>query len=361
VKAVPHWLVATGKVLAAAAGIALLVLWLMGAFRAKVEPNAGHTVRAHPEARTLTVRVERVPVVESAVGTIEAIERIAVGSRLMARVEAVHVTAGQPVKEGDLLMELEKTELQARLQKARAAQRAAEAALSQAEIDVTRTRELFEQKIASQSRLDKDETAVKQWKAEVRSAKEAVAEAETVLGYATIRAPTTGIVVDRQVEPGSLASPGQVLVTLYDPKRLQLVASVREQIAAELQIGQSVKVRIDAIGKTCEARVAQIVPEAEPQSRAFSVKVTGPCPPNVYAGMFGRMILPVGEREEILVPETAVQTLGQVEIVFVVLPDGGVLRRFVRTGRNTDDRVEILSGLRPGETIVADTAQLDRR
>lgn len=361
-KPLPPWLVPAGKLGIAAAAIALLVSWLMGVFHAKVEPApARRMLRAHPDAATLTVKAERVPVFESAVGTIEAIERIAVGSRLMARIETVHVTAGQPVKTGDLLVELEKTDLEARLEKARAVRRAAEAALSQAEIDLGRARELVEQRVAPKSRLDQEETAVKRRKAEVGRAREAVAEAEAILTYATIRAPTAGIVIDKHVEPGSMASPGQVLVTLYDPERLQLVASVREQIAVGLEIGRPVKVRIDAIGKSCEGRIAQIVPAAEPQSRSFSVKVTGPCPPNVYSGMFGRMLLPVGERQEILVPQTAVRTLGQVELVFVVLPDGGVLRRFVRTGRKTDHRVEVLSGLRSGETVLVDTAQVDRR
>jgi len=101
----------------------------------------------------------------------------------------------------------------------------------------------------------------------------------------------------------------------------------------------------------CRGRVSEIVPEAETASRTFSVKVTGPCPPDVYTGMFGRLLIPLDEQEVLVVPKSAVRRVGQLELVDVVT-DGRRLRRAVKTGRNYGEDVEILAGLHEGESVV---------
>jgi multidrug efflux pump subunit AcrA (membrane-fusion protein) len=121
-----------------------------------------------------------------------------------------------------------------------------------------------------------------------------------------------------------------------------------------------VSVKVDVLDHVCAGTVSEIVPEAEGSSRTFQVKVTGPCPEGVYAGMFGRISIPVGEETVLLVPRQAVRTIGQVECVDVA-SDGSRSRRAVRTGRVIDGQLEILSGLAPGERVVVDAAPGDRK
>ena len=92
------------------------------------------------------------------------------------------------------------------------------------------------------------------------------------------------------------------------------------------------------------------MPEADAESRTFAVKVTGPCPPGVYAGMFGRLTIPLDAMEVLVVPADAVRRVGQLDIVDVAA-EGTLSRRAVRLGRRIEGRVEVLSGLREGERV----------
>jgi multidrug efflux pump subunit AcrA (membrane-fusion protein) len=141
-----------------------------------------------------------------------------------------------------------------------------------------------------------------------------------------------------------------MLVTLFDPKRMQLVASVRESLAQRLKVGQNIGVDLEGMKKRCTGTISEIVPEAQAASRAFQVKVTGPCPAGIYTGMFARMLIPLDEEEVLVVPHSAIRHIGQLELVDVV-EKGHPRRRAVRTGRTFDDNVEILSGLRAGEEV----------
>lgn len=337
------------------ASIAIILLWLMGAFRDKLPTGApGEVLLEVGDAPTHQVRAKEVPIVETAVGSIEATRRIRVGSRLMARVKALHVEPSQNVAKGDLLVELDDQDLLAAVSEGEAALQSAKAAREQAAIDLERSTALLQQGIASRGRVDRDETALERAKADVERLNELLSQARTRLDFATIRAPSAGIVVDKHVEPGNLAIPGQDLVTLYDPTQLQLVASVRESLAVRLRPGDKVGVRLDSLDLYCEATIARIIPEAARQSRSFRVEVTGPCPPGILSGMFGRLEMRVGERSEIHIPRKALRRVGQIDLAFVVQPTGRVLRRFVRVGRTVaPDEIEILSGLRDGETVLA--------
>ena len=152
-----------------------------------------------------------------------------------------------------------------------------------------------------------------------------------------------------------MVTPGQVLVTLFDPRRMQLVASVRESLTQQLKEGQGIGVQIEGLEQSCSGTISEIVPEAQSISRTFQVKVTGPCPPGIYSGMFGRILIPLGDEEVLVIPGQAVQHVGQLKLVLVVQEDR-VARRSIRTGRSIAEDVEVLSGLREGEQVVVPTS-----
>jgi hypothetical protein len=102
--------------------------------------------------------------------------------------------------------------------------------------------------------------------------------------------------------------------------------------------------------------VSEIVPEAQSASRAFQVKVTGPCPTGIYSGMFGRILIPLGEEPVLVIPRRAVRSVGQLELV-EVFQDGRPVRRSIRTGRALGEDVEVVSGLAEGEQVVVPATQ----
>jgi RND family efflux transporter MFP subunit len=171
-----------------------------------------------------------------------------------------------------------------------------------------------------------------------------------LLSHATIKAPLTGVVIDKKVEVGDTVIPGQTLVAIYDPVKMQMLVSVREFLALKLRVGQKVPARIESLDFQDEATISEIVPEAKAASRSFTVKVVGPCPPGVYSGMFGRIYMPVEDEKLLVVPAAAIRRVGQLEMVQVV-DEGQLLGRNILTGRTIGVDVEVLSGLRPGESV----------
>ena len=170
-------------------------------------------------------------------------------------------------------------------------------------------------------------TALQSAEADSRQAQATVNEVQATLDFATIRSPIDGTVIDKKVDVGDMVTPGQMLVTLFDPQRMQLVASVRESLTHQLQLGQDIGVQIEGLEEQCGGTISEIVPEAQSNSRTFQVKVTGPCPPDIYSGMFGRILIPLGEEEVLVIPGRAVQHVGQLQLVDVVQDDRIARRR----------------------------------
>ena len=349
-----RWLVTPIVFLAFAAGVAILLLWLAGKFTPKVPTVAGapDATQTQPvPGQIVRASMLKVPMSESAVGTIRAVHETTIASRILARVLEVNLKAGQAVKADQVLVRLDDVDLRARLQQAKASLASAEAAHAQAVIDEERLRDIIKTGAASRVEYDRAALALKSTAADLTRFKETVNEVQAMLDYATVKAPMDGIVIDKKVDVGDTVMPGQVLVTLIDPKHMQLIASVRESLAHKLERGQSIGVKIDLLDKLCNGTISEIVPEAQSASRSFQVKVTGPCPAGIYTGMFGRIIIPLGEEQVLVIPAKAVRNIGQLEMVDVV-ENGRTDLRAIRTGRRFDDRVQVLSGLREGEQVV---------
>jgi RND family efflux transporter MFP subunit len=337
-------------------GVVVLLYWLAGAFMPKV-PLAVPPPPPLPAIAEQTAKAHWItlPVFESAVGTIRSVHETTIASKLLARVMEVNIKAGQSVHAGDVLVQLNDTDLQARLQQAKAAVASAEALYAQAVRDERRDAPLHNSRVISDQEYQKSVTARNSSAAELRRARESVNEMQAMLDWATVRAPIDGIITDKKVDVGDMVTPGQVLATLFDPKRMQLVASVRESLTDKLRVGQNIGVQVDVLKKLCRGTISEIVPEAQSASRTFQVKVTGPCPAGIYTGMFGRIQIPLQKEQVLVIPRRAVRNVGQLELVDVV-ENGTISRRAIRTGRRalgeSKDEVEVLSGLRAGERVL---------
>ena len=318
---------------------------------------------AQQVARASTTSVQQVAVElhEMAPGTLRARNESLVASRLLATVAEVRVTAGDAVAEGEVMFVLENRDLVARRSQTEESLRAAEAQLDNARRTLERQHELLREGVTSQAEFDRAETALRSAEAEVERLNEALAEAQTNLDWATVRAPLSGRVIDRLVQPGETVAPGTPLARIFDPRSLRLEAETRESLAAQLRPGQEVSVMIDATGQRVTGRVEEIVPLSSPGSRTLTVKVAFDQPTAaeesaagallLYPGMFGRMMVPQGTRQALALPRSAIRSMGQ--LAFVEVSGGASIeRRYVRVGRAIDDeRVEVLAGLDAGEVV----------
>jgi membrane fusion protein, multidrug efflux system len=338
--------------------LVLIIAVMIGAFVEKIEPAA--TVRAQrrlPPDRTVDLaevyEVEKEYFAE-AVGTLRAATRTEIAARILAPIDEVHVKAGDLVKKGSVLVRLDPRGLRSQLDQAQSALDAAQVSLTHAESDLQRDTKLHAERILPTMKFEQSKTDVQLARSRVRQLEQAVSEAEVSLSYTTIVASQDGMIVDRLAEPGDIAQPGVPLLVLYDPQSLRLEAPVMENLAVKLKIGDVLPVHIDALERDVEARVDEIVPQAEAASRSFLVKVALTDAEGLYEGMFGRLRIPSGIRRHLCLPVAAIQPLGQLQFVDVVTEDGETLeRRFITTGRlGSPYQIEVLSGLEAGDRVV---------
>lgn len=342
------------RLLPALLALALLIgviAWMAGAFRSKVEPGLAARP-ATDTAEAIDVTLTEEPLFEPVPASVAARETTIVAARLLARITAVAVRAGDYVEAGALLVTLERSELEARVEQAQEKVRSVAARLEEAERNLLRARELRGRDLLAPADLDAARTRARALEADLAAARQAVAETRTALGYTRITAPISGRVVDRFAEPGDTVQPGQKILSLYNPASLRVEAWVREGLALALAEGQALAVEVPAAALTVTARIQERVPAADPGARAFQIKALLPGREGVLPGMYARVRIPAGTRERLLIPADRVREVGQLAVVWVATAQGAA-RRFVRLGaRREDGRVEVLAGLEAGERLL---------
>jgi membrane fusion protein, multidrug efflux system len=333
-----------------------------------------------------------------AVGTVTSRRQTVLSAKVMATVTAVSRREGDRVRADEVLVELDDRDLRVELERAQAGAREArdaleettqaiqaadaaiEAALAQSELasaTLRRYTTLYERRSVSPHEYDEVVARARSATAELARARQAraalvakqqqagarieqadaaVANARVTLSYARIVAPSDGLVVARTVEPGTVAAPGTPLLTI-DEERYRLEVAVPETEAGALRTGQRATVTIDALPRPIDATITEILPVADPRSRTLTVKLDLPGSADLRSGLYGTARFEVGQRAALLLPRAAIGGRGQLERVFVV-DQGNVARmRLVTTGKAYGDKVEILSGLEPGERVVIDGAE----
>ncbi len=350
-------------VLPAVIGLVLLVLviaYLAGMFLEKIPGGQAPVAQAQPIPRQgseiYTVEPKEKPYIEEAIGTLKAATRTEISSRVLAPIDRITVRAGDAVEEGQVLVELDRRDLESQHKQATQALAAANASAEQAKDRFDRAQRLRQTNPGAISEQEYQAlgSSLQGASADQSRAQQAVTEAEVRLSYATIKAPKSGTIVDRWAEEGDMAQPGKPLLSLYDPRSLRLEVPVMENLATKVHVGDELVVHIDALGRDFPTVVDEKVPQAEAATRSFLIKVKLPPSEDVYEGMFGRLRIPAGVRRHLCLDSRAIQRIGQLEFVQVVDPESRKLeRRFIKTGqRGYEHFVEVLSGLREGEQVV---------
>ena len=191
--------------------------------------------------------------------------------------------------------------------------------------------------------------------ARIEQAEAGVEAARIALGYLRITSPINGVVTARKADPGMLATPGMPLVALDDDSTYQLETLVEESRAGAVSLGQRVSVEIATLAATIDAQVSEITPASDPATRTYTVKLDLALTPairrNMHSGFFGRASFPAGERQALIVPESALIHRGQLTGVYVVQNNLALLR-LIKTGKRYEKGIEVLSGLNTGARIV---------
>jgi membrane fusion protein (multidrug efflux system) len=276
-----------------------------------------------------------------ATGTVEPIRSVGINSQLSGSVLRVTVEEGDRVAPGTLLAQLDSRELEAQLA-------SADAALEVARRAAERAERLREQRITTEAEYERDQAAL-------TAARAARDQLRTRIGFATVRAPIAGVVVEKRVERGDIVGAQSRLFTIADVSTLVVRVPVSELDVTALRAGASADVTLDALpGRDVSGRIRRIFPAADTASRLVPVEVAliGAGARAVKPGFLARVRFHLDPRENVLmVPDRALIENSGGSAVFVVRGDQAALRR-VRRGGTYDGRVEILDGIAAGDTVV---------
>ncbi len=332
-------------------GLILLLLWMQGVFRHRVGPEGMPPRAGLPSVRLLTVDWQTVLDWQEAPGVVASRQQPQVAAQAMGRILAIKVAPGEAVRRGQVLAVLDDAELRSRLGQAQEQLAAVEAQFQQAQDDYQRFRGLLERRVVPRREYDQVKARFESLQAQVQQARQAVAEARAQFRYGRVLAPDDGRVAEKLVNVGDLATPGRPLFTIFDPQGMRLEAQVGEQFGPALREGAPVRVAIPSLQWEVDSVIEEVVAQAASASRTFLVKAQLPPHPDLRPGMFGRLFFDGRERSALLVPLSAVRTVGQLETV-TVQTAGGPQSRQIRTGRRYGKAVEVLAGLQPGDQIV---------
>lgn len=341
--------------------------------------------KAAAPAPAVSVQVAKVataewPTSREVVGTVRARNTASVSARIMAYVREVRVSQGDTVRAGQVLITLDSKDLDTARRQAMEAQReaqsteaevesairAAKAQRDLAQVTFERMKGLFEKKSISnqefdeaqarfrlaQANVEMAEAKRKQLEARIAQAHEQVQSAGIQQTYTQITAPFAGVISEKRVEPGNLATPGAPLLMIEQVGSYRLETPLDESLLPTVKRGAAVEVQLEALDRTVRAMVSEIVPAIDAATRTVTVKLDLPGVANLRSGMSGRAKFGAGAERVLLAPAAALRNEGSLQVAFVV--EGGVARtRMVTLGERRDDMVRILSGLNEGEQVVS--------
>ena len=295
---------------------------------------------------------------------VEAVRQTTLSTQVAGAVVAVHVKPGDKVTAGQTLLRIDARAAQQGVQGASAQVEAAQAQLTVATRELERQKQLLQKQYVSQAAYDR---AMAQWdaaKAQVKALQAQTQVAQTQSGFFVLSAPYSGVVSDVPVTLGDMAMPGRPLVTMHDPSALRVTAVVPQALLASASAqAKAIRYELPGVAGYTTPQVpqqVQVLPAVDPVTHTGQIRLSLPAGVGGLApGLFARVWLvadSAGQKgaERLFVPTSAVLQRAEMTAVYVVNAQGKPLLRQVRLGQAAGERVEVLSGLRPGDKVAAD-------
>ncbi len=324
----------------------VLPLALLGCKKEAAQGGAGAPPVYATQAVIAEARVQPVNETLSLVGSVAANEMVEIKSETDGTLEEVLFTEGQRVKQGDLLIRLDESKFTASVNEA-------EANFKLSETTYERSKQLNRDKLVSQQEYD-------QAAAQYQANKASLELKKRLLKDARIYAPFKGTMSSRQVSPGQVIAKNTTLTWLIDLDPVKVELNVPERFVSQLKIGQKIEITVAAYpGRTFLGKLFFVAPFVESATRTALVKARIDNPnAELKPGMFANLNLTLKLKEDaIVIPESSVIASGDRNIIYVLDKDDAAQIRPVKIGIRQAGLVEILSGVKPGERVVAEGIQ----
>lgn len=332
----------------------LIAAGVLTACKDKVKPGVHEVKREQVAGVTLEViKPEEVAEYFETTGTVRAKTSSVIASRMMGTVTSLRVKEGDRVGAGQILLTIDDRDVAQRLKAAEKGLEGAKQQQSLSAVTYERYKKLYDERALTGQELDQIETQKKVSDIEYERTKAMLAEARIYHGFTRITSPASGVITEKKIETGSMVVPGAPLLTVEDNSAYRVEVNADEKLAGRLNAGMTVSVFIESLNRELSGKIAEVVPSIDPVSRSFLVKISlGD--KDLKNGYYARVAIPVGKRQVLLVPKKAVLEKGQLTGVYTVDKKSVITYRLVRAGKTFGEKVEILSGLNPGDTVIVD-------
>lgn len=352
-------------VIAAIAAIAALAVWLLSGGK-KEETITFDTAAVAPANIMNSI---------TATGTIEPVTSVTVGTQVSGIVSKLFVDYNSVVKKGQVIAELDKTNLMSQLNTAKTQLATAQSQLNYQTANYKRYKTLFEKGLVAADDFDNAKLSYTQAKEQVVSAKEEVQRAQTNLGYATITSPIDGVVLSKSVEEGqtvaaSFSTP-ELFTIAQDLTNMQVVADVDEADIGDVKEGERVTFTVDAYpDDTFEGEVKQVRQEATTTNNVVTYEVVISAPNadlKLKPGLTANVTIYTAERKGVLsVPSKALrftpqkETVGKMKIVDVAnaknkvwtIEGNSIVAHKVNIGMTDGTNTQIVGGIAEGTKVI---------
>jgi RND family efflux transporter MFP subunit len=324
------------------------------------ERRAPQTIRF--PVSTAQVEARRVEYQVTAVGSVEAFEQVQVTARVAGVVERVHFAEGEVVQQQKVLVEIEPERYRLAVESARAAVQKATAAKTDAEAGLARREGVDARNpgLIIGEEIETWRTRAQTASAELFQARAASDLAELNLRDAYVRAPVSGVIQTRTVQTGEYTQAGKALATLIQREPLLLRFQVPEQDAARLRPAMATRFSVREATKEFQAVITHVAGSADPASRMVLVtaRVTDTDRKVLRPGTFAEVRVPVGTAvQSAVIPQTAIRPSERGFLAYVVENETAKERVLTLGMRTADGRVEVRSGVNPGDVLVVRGAE----
>jgi len=304
------------------------------------------------------VKETRAPIKHTYSGLVQSKTQSTLSTKLMGQINQVTVDKGDVVRKGDLLVSIRSQALNSKKQQVEASIREAEAAYTNTKINYKRIKRLHEQESVTQKEFDDISSRLKMAEARLNAAQERLGEINEMLQYASIRAPYDGVIVSKFVNSGEMASPGTPLLAMEAPGDYEILTRIPESDMNLWQTGDTAKVHIKSADLKVKGEINKISPSSKFSGPQYEILIGLPKDETgldqLKSGMFASVTMSKGNKKIVEVPRELVFEKGQLTGIWMVSSGKQAVKRWIRTGEQNNDKVEVLSGLQPGEQYIVE-------
>jgi RND family efflux transporter MFP subunit len=312
---------------------------------------------ANAELVSVTANFQTMPEQRSFDGRIQAVNQATISAETRGRIEEINADIGDTVVPGAVILTITSTEQRAGLSQAEANFAEAKSNFAAEMFEFNRIKDLYAREFIAKTEMDKANARVSAATAKVDSAQAAINTAKEELSYTAVRAPYSGIVSARFVEPGELVQPGTVLMSGYDPNALRVEVDLPQNIAEkvrELGIASVVPATGNTITDAIVPTKLILYPTADSATSTVRVRLELSQQAKQFRpGEFVKVLFKIGETQRLLIPLDSVVYRSEVTGVYVI-KEGKPQLRQIRPGAVFADQLEVLAGLSDGEIVAVD-------